>query len=44
MREKRKIVQCEVCKTYWEVEPGDVILLPWPRIVCPKCKNWIPLF
>lgn len=44
MRESRKVVQCECCKTYWEVEPGDVILLPWPRMVCPKCGHWIPLF
>ena len=38
------IVQCENCGSRWEVEDGDVILMPWPHIECPDCGEWIPLF
>ena len=44
-RKKRNdIVECEICGTLWQLEPGDVILEPWPRFRCPKCGHWIPLY
>lgn len=36
--------ECPRCAHTSEYDDSDVILMPWPHVVCPLCGEWIPLF
>lgn len=40
------IKECECCNALIQIEDDDpaIILKPFPRVDCPCCGWWIPLF
>lgn len=40
------IKECECCHALIQIEDNDpeIILEPFPRVDCPCCGWWIPLF
>lgn len=40
------VKECECCNALIQIEDNDpaIVLKPFPRVDCPCCGWWIPLF